>query len=65
MQEECKNQTVVSEELKANSIIKEDFHTDFNEFINNDVTLRDKDLKNLKVLWIPEKIIFANGSTLE
>ena len=39
--------------------------TNFNQFIPKDVRLRNKELKDLKILWKPEKIIFEDGSTLE
>lgn len=37
----------------------------FNEFIDEDVALKNKDLDALKCVWKPEKIIFADGTTLE
>ena len=39
--------------------------TDYNQFIDKDRTLKNKNLKDLKVVWKPEKIIFENGSVLE
>jgi hypothetical protein len=39
--------------------------TDYNQFMDDDKLLRNKDLKDLKVLWLPEKIIFENGDILE
>jgi hypothetical protein len=39
--------------------------TDYNQFTDSDKALKNKDLKDLKVIWKPEKIIFADGSKLE
>ncbi|MEQ8926072.1 MAG: hypothetical protein RLO81_09690 [Fulvivirga sp.] len=39
--------------------------SDYNQFNDEDQTLRSKDLNDMKVTWNPEKIIFADGSTLE
>src|SRR5690606_17083335 len=39
--------------------------TDYNQFIDSDKALRNKDLKDMKVIWKPEKIIFEDGTTLE
>lgn len=39
--------------------------TDYNQFMDDDKTLKNKDLKDLKVVWKPEKIIFEDGTTLE
>jgi hypothetical protein len=39
--------------------------TDYNQFTDSDKALKNKDLKDLKVIWKPEKIIFEDGSTLE
>jgi len=39
--------------------------TDYNQFMDDDVSLKNKDLKDIKVVWKPEKIIFADGTILE
>ena len=39
--------------------------TDYNQYMDDDQTLKNKDLKDLKVVWKPEKIIFEDGTTLE
>jgi hypothetical protein len=39
--------------------------TDYNQFKDEDRALKNKDLKDLKVIWKPEKIIFEDGTTLE
>jgi len=36
----------------------------FNQFINQHVQLKNTELKDLKVVWEPEKILFINGATL-
>jgi hypothetical protein len=38
---------------------------DYNQFSSEDQTLRNKDLKDLKVVWKPEKIMFSDGTSLE
>lgn len=40
-------------------------NTEFNPYIEEDRVLRDKSLKDLNVVWNPEKIIFLDGSKLE
>lgn len=39
--------------------------TDYNQFKDEDVTLRNKDLEDLKIVWEPIKVIFEDGSSLE
>ena len=39
--------------------------TDYNRFMDKDVSLKNKDLNDLKVIWKPEKVIFMDGTTLE
>ncbi len=38
---------------------------EYNEFRDKDVTFKSKDLKDMKMVWNPEKIIFVDGSTIE
>lgn len=56
---------VYDQPIPANSDATWNAQTDYNQFIDSDVTLKNKDLKDLKVVWLPEKIIFEDGSTLE
>lgn len=56
---------VYDQPIKAESEITYNATTDYNQFKDEDQTLKNKDLENLKVIWKPEKIIFADGSTLE
>lgn len=51
--------------VPANSTKNWNGQTDFNQFSDRDRRLKNKDLDDLKVNWIPEKIIFKDGSTLE
>lgn len=39
--------------------------TDYNQFMDDDVRLKNKELKDLKIVWKPIKVIFQDGSTLE
>jgi hypothetical protein len=51
--------------IPAKQTVKNIFTTDFNQFNDEDKMLVDKDLKDLKIIWFPGKIIFADGTTLE
>lgn len=51
--------------IKAKTTVKWNATTDYNQFKKSDQQLKNKDLKDLKVIWKPEKIIFTDGSTLE
>lgn len=37
----------------------------YNPYMGDEVQLKEKDLEDLKVIWEPESIIFADGSKLE
>lgn len=39
--------------------------TDYNQFRDEDVRLRNKNLEDLKIVWKPIKIMFNDGSSLE
>ena len=51
--------------VPANSTKNWDAQTDYNQFIDEDVLLKNKDMEDLKIRWIPEKIIFSDNTTLE
>lgn len=51
--------------IKAGETVNWNATTDYNQFKDEDKTMRNKDLKDLKVIWNPEKIIFEDGTTLE
>lgn len=51
--------------IPAGKTVKMSYTSDYNRFRDEDSKLRSKDLKDLKVIWTPEKIIFEDGSTLE
>jgi hypothetical protein len=36
----------------------------YNQFMENDVRLKGLEFKDIKAVWIPEKIIFSDGATL-
>lgn len=42
-----------------------DAQTDYNQFMDKDVKLRNTDLKNLKIEWQPQSILFTDGTKLE
>lgn len=51
--------------VKANSIKNWDATTEYNQYNDSDKQLKNKEMKDLKISWTPEKIIFEDGSTLE
>ncbi len=51
--------------VAASSIKNYSATTDYNQFMNEDQLLKSKNLKQIKLVWKPEKILFADGSTLE
>ncbi|MGW1454528.1 hypothetical protein ACWBC2_06000 [Salegentibacter agarivorans] len=56
---------VYDQPIKAGVEVNWNAQTGYNQFIDEDKTLKNKDLKDLKVVWKPEKIIFEDGTTLE
>ncbi|MBD0831310.1 hypothetical protein [Aestuariibaculum sediminum] len=64
--EEIKSLSFVYDKpISAGNEVTWNANTDYNQFMKDDKTLKNKDLKDLKVIWKPEKIIFEDGSTLE
>jgi len=59
------NLTYDSYIIPAGTSINWEATSDYNQFLDTDVRLKNKDLKDLKVVWIPEKIIFVDGTTME
>jgi len=51
--------------VKAKSTKNYSATTDYNQFMNDDQLLKSKNLKQIKLVWKPEKILFTDGSTLE
>jgi hypothetical protein len=51
--------------VPAGKIINYDASSDYNQFQDSDNLLKSKDLKDMKIVWVPEKILFKDGSTLE
>lgn len=56
---------VYDQPIEAGKQVNWNATTDYNQFMDEDQTLKNKDLKDLKVVWKPEKIIFEDGTTLE
>ncbi|WP_298347758.1 hypothetical protein [uncultured Dokdonia sp.] len=56
---------VYDQPIEAGKEITWNATTDYNQFKDEDQALKNKDLKDLKVVWKPEKIIFDDGTTLE
>ena len=42
-----------------------DASTEYNRFIDEDAILKEKGLDDMKIQWIPEKILFEDGTALE
>jgi hypothetical protein len=53
---------VYDQPIEAGKEVNWNATTDYNQFTDEDQTLKNKDLK---VVWKPEKIIFKDGTTLE
>lgn len=51
--------------IKAGATANWNATTDYNQFMDDDVRLKNKELKDLKIVWKPIKVIFQDGSTLE
>ena len=56
---------VYDKPIEAGEQVNWDATTEYNQFMSGDKTLKNKDLKDLKVVWNPEKILFEDGTTLE
>lgn len=56
---------VYDQPIEAGKEVNWNATTDYNQFKDEDQTLKNKGLKDLKVVWKPEKIIFEDGTTLE
>lgn len=55
----------IDDPIMAGEIFKGTYTSDYNQFRDEDSRLKNKDMADLKVVWTPEKIIFADGTTLE
>lgn len=53
------------QQIEAGGEIVWDASLEYNQFSSEDKTLRSKDLKDIKVVWKPEKIMFSDGTSLE
>lgn len=56
---------VYDEPIAAGQEVSWSATTDYNQFIDSDRTLKNKDLEDMKLVWQPEKIMFVDGSSLE
>lgn len=56
---------VYDQPIKAGKQVNWNATTDYNQFMDGAKTLKSKDLKDLKVVWEPEKVIFEDGTFLE
>jgi len=63
---EIKNINIVFDDgVKANDTYKTSYTTDYNQFMDEDQSLRSKTMKEIKFVWTPEKILFEDGTVLE
>lgn len=63
---EIKSISVVEDNgVLAKQTIKNTYTSEYNQFLDEDKRLAGKEMKDLKALWTPEKIIFTDGTTLE
>lgn len=51
--------------IPADSTINYSAQTSYNSFNDSDVTFKNKQMEDLKMLWKPEKVIFSDGSIIE
>lgn len=56
---------VYDQPIGSGNEINYNAQTDYNQFTDSDKALKNKDLKDLKIIWKPEKIIFEDGTVLE
>ncbi|MBL7559850.1 hypothetical protein JAO71_08550 [Olleya sp. YSTF-M6] len=56
---------IVDDAINSGETVRKTYTSDYNQFKDEDSRLRNKDMEDLKIIWTPEKIIFADGSTLE
>lgn len=63
---EIKSINIVQDDgIPANQSVKNVYTTEYNQFMDEDISLKNKEMKDIKAIWIPEKIIFTDGTTLE
>lgn len=55
----------IDDPIISGETFKGTYTTDYNQFIDEDVRLKNKDMDDLIVVWTPEKIIFTDGTILE
>jgi len=51
--------------IPSGKTVKKTYTTNYNQFEDSDKRLNSKNIKDLKTIWKPVKIIFSDGSTLE
>ncbi|KAB1064083.1 hypothetical protein [Salibacter halophilus] len=51
--------------IKSGEQIKWNAQSDYNQFTDEHQRLKNKELKDIKVVWKPEKVIFTDGTILE
>lgn len=52
----------ISDAIKAGAKATWSGSIDYNQFVDSHRSLRNTDLKDMKVIWIPKSIIYADGS---
>jgi hypothetical protein len=51
--------------IPIGQVIKKVYSGQYNPYIADDKKLAEKEMKDIKIIWTPEKIIFADGSMME
>ena len=54
----------ISDPIKASMKDTWEGTIDYNQFIDSHRSLRNTDLKDMKIVWVPKSIIFGDGSTV-
>ncbi|MBN1570721.1 MAG: hypothetical protein JXA73_22960 [Acidobacteria bacterium] len=54
----------ISDPIKAGAKAEWSGTSKYNQFDDEDKKMRNTDLKDMKIVWVPEKIIFSDGTTL-
>jgi len=55
----------IDDPIASGETFKGTYTSDYNQFKDEDSRLKNKNIGDLKIVWIPEKIIFEDGTILE
>ncbi|MFB3884709.1 MAG: hypothetical protein ACE144_05745 [Thermodesulfobacteriota bacterium] len=60
----CKTSLSYDEIILAGKSVRWEGQKRYNKFMDEDRKLANTDLKNLKIIWTPEKVLFTDGSKI-